>query len=156
MGSSCDTTTINNDYPGIVRGDSSPWTSYVSAHLVSEALTALCSRLSLQGPLHIHQPWKGMPPSRAKGRFADSRKEDRAGMVAAHYKRFRFPEFKVPLGQHSSQVYAGVFWLSLHYPVGSGKWHNNADTLTLAIAVSNKLSFVSDPRDCVFYQHPGN
>ena len=35
------TTTINDDCPGMMRGDNSLWTSYVSAHLVSGALTAL-------------------------------------------------------------------------------------------------------------------
>lgn len=28
-----------------------------------------------------------------------------------------------------------------------GNWHKNADTLAAAIAMSNKLYFVSDPRD---------
>lgn len=147
------TTAINYDCSGMVREDNSSWISYVSAYLISEAPTALCSRLYLQGPLHIHQPWKRVPLSRAKGRFCDSRKEeDRTGMVTAHYKMFGFPEFKVPLRQHSS-LYAGVFWLSLHYPVVSGEWHKNAYTLTLAIAVSNKLSFVFDLWDHVFHQH---
>lgn len=68
-----------------------------------------CSRLSLQGPLHIHQPWKRMPPSRAKGRFVDSRKEDRAGMVTAHYKRFGFLGSEFPSGNtvHCVQVSSG-------------------------------------------------
>lgn len=42
---------------------------------------------------------------------------------------------------------AGVIWPSLPYPMGTGARGSgiNADTLATAIAVRNKLSFISEP-----------
>lgn len=55
-----------------VLGDNSPWVSCVSAHLASEALNTLCSRLPFQGGLCSQQSRKTevLSPSRAKNRHA--------------------------------------------------------------------------------------
>lgn len=45
-------------------------------------------------------------------------------------------------------VWAGIIWSSSLLPCGTlglGNWHKNADTLAIAITLSNKLSFTADP-----------
>ena len=55
-------------------GRYSQWVSYISTHLASKSLTALCSGLHSPGYLYSEQPWKIeiVPATRAKGRFTYS------------------------------------------------------------------------------------
>lgn len=55
----------------LVSGDNSLWITHIATHLGSEALTALCSRLSFQWCLHIKLPrvTQRVCPFRAKSIF---------------------------------------------------------------------------------------
>lgn len=69
--------------------------------------------------------------------------EQREGILTAHHKRFRFPEFRVPLLCSNSlcvQVSLSPLGIVL-WGLGFRKPTKNADTLATAIAVvNNKLS----------------
>lgn len=69
-------------------------------------------------------------------------------MLTAHQKRFRVPKLRIlPLQKDSLCV--GVMWPSFITPYGnrsSESLYKNAGTMAPTIAVSNELSFISDPR----------
>lgn len=67
-------------------------------------------------------------------------------MLSTHYKRFELLKLSPsPITQPT--VGTGVNRPSLHHPMRIGSWRTdkNAYTLSTAIAMSSKLSFVSDP-----------
>lgn len=123
---------------------------------------ALCSGLSFQKCLDRTQPWKVENP-KAKGRHAycpmKSREylilEQKAVALTPHY-RFGFLKLRIPLLYGSpwcTQVLSG--------PLAHVPWElrlreqaHSADTLIIAIVVSDKLSFVSEPG--ISYWHPQN
>ena len=80
---------------------------------------------------------------------------EKAVSFTARYKRFVIKTQRFPPVTQSLMCIAGIY-PSLHHAVGIGSWEpvKNADTLTAAVAVSNKLSFVSDAESHIFYYHP--
>lgn len=74
----------------------------------------------------------------------------------SHHKRLRLPKLGSPFPAWNHWVCRchRTLFASLFQNLDSGHWHKNDDALDSAIAVSNKLSFVSDQESCVMYQHP--
>ena len=68
----------------IDRGNS--WTSLVSAHLMSKALTAFCPTVPFQECLYSKHPWK----------MQCFFPEQKAGMVTSHPKRPGLCKLKAP------------------------------------------------------------
>lgn len=109
------------------------WTSLVSTHLMSKALTAFCSTVSFQGYLYSEHPWKMelVSPSRTKGRHAGRHK------------------LKVPLLWCSPVCAQASIWAHPHYPVesgGTGNWCKCVMLVPLSVPWVVK-SFVSEPID---------
>ena len=138
LGGWCDIPTINDDCPEDVRGDRSPWASYVSAHPMSEAPTALRARLSLQGPSHIQQPWKRSSPSRTKGRFAYSKKIE---VVSPHSLLEQEKAWPLPIIKDLCSLSREFSCSAAHHvPVSSGcrwivLWVQGSSTITLMLWV---------------------
>lgn len=78
--------------------------SCISPHLPGQALTTLCTGLSIPVYLYRGQPWRSelvfLPP------------EQRGDMFTVHPKKFRFPKLRVPLVTHPT-TYTGIMWPSL-------------------------------------------
>lgn len=74
-------------------------------------------------------------------------------MLAAHYKRFKFPKLRVPLLQFSRLLCAAVLGLASHHMFGTEAhvWElvQNSDTLATVSAVSDASHSISDP-GCLF------